>query len=113
MRANTYNQFPGNLRRTSLFAGLCVALVLSVLFPASHLAQRRHPQLLPSARNYFSGKIILIPRDGQFLQVRLLAQVADQDLILPPSRFVDPKPQADKLIEWVKELNLAETNGAI
>jgi hypothetical protein len=113
MRANIYNQFASNLRRSALFGGLCMALVLPVLFPVSPLAQRRRPQLLPSARNYFAGKIVLIPRDGQFLQLRLLAQVADQDLILPPSRFVDPKPQADKLIEWAQELNLAETNGAI
>src|SRR5205085_7209457 len=101
------------IRRSSLIVGLCGALVLSAFFPASHFAQRRHPQLLPATRDYFAGKITLIPRDDQFLQLRTLAHIADQDLLLPPSRFLDPKPQADKLVEWAKGLNLAESNGAI
>ncbi|MDQ3010520.1 MAG: DUF4127 family protein [Acidobacteriota bacterium] len=99
--------------RISIIACLCVALLLTVLFPASRFAQRKRPLLQPATKSYFAGKIILIPRDSQFLQLRLLAQVADQDLVLPPSRFLDPKPQPDKLIEWAKDMNLAQTNGVI
>lgn len=114
MNTERHNSIVGNRRYSSLFFfALSGLLLLTLLFPASQFAQRKRPLLQPATRNYFAGKIILIPRDDQFLQLRLLAQTADQDLILPPSRFLEPAPQADKLIEWAKGLNLAEANGVI
>ncbi len=114
MNTERHNSTVGNRRYSSLF--FCVLsglLLLAILFPASRFAQRKRPLLQIATKNYFAGKIVLIPRDDQFLQLRLLAQVADQDLVLPPSRLLDPTPQADKLIEWAKSLNLTETNGVI
>jgi len=116
-----YNRFASAPRRSSLHAGLiaafittfCAALLLPAFLPASALAQKRRPRLLPATRDYLAGKVVLIPRDDRLLQLRMLAQVGDQDLTLPHSRWLDPKPQADKLVEWVKGLTLAGTNGAI
>src|SRR5262247_4629329 len=64
-------------------------------------AQRR-PILRRAARDYFAGKFVLITRDErpQSLQEpRMLARVADHDLITPPSRVMT---DADALIEWAK-----------
>lgn len=91
----------------------CVLLLIAAFLPLQSLAQRRRPQLLPSTKEYYAGKVVLIPRDAQLQQVRMLAQVGDQNLVLPPSRLLEPKPQAEKIIEWVTELNLAATNGLI
>jgi hypothetical protein len=117
MIVKMYNRFASAPRRSSLHAGLIAVFVTmlcaALLLPASAFAQKRRPQLLPATRDYLAGKVVLIPRDDRLLQLRMLAQVGDQDLILPHSRWLDPKPQADKLIEWVKGLKLAGTNGTI
>jgi len=115
MSVKMYRQFSGRLGRSSILPVFCLALLLSMLlFPASNSAQRRQrPVLQPATRNYFAGKIALIPRDARLQQARMLAQIADQDLLLPPSRLIEPAPQADKLAEWLKNLKLAETNGLI
>lgn len=91
----------------------CACLLIAALLPFQSLAQRRRPQLLPATKDFYAGKVVLIPRDAQLQQVRMLAQVGDQNLVLPPSRLLEPKPQAEQLIEWAMELNLAETNGLI
>lgn len=103
------------LRRSSFVLGFGVVLVIStLLFPARTSAQRKQrPKLLPATRNYFDGKIVLIPRGARLQQLRMLAQIADQDLLLPPSRLLDPRPQPEKLVEWMTGLNLTETNGVI
>ncbi|HMV48169.1 MAG TPA: DUF4127 family protein [Blastocatellia bacterium] len=55
----------------------------------------------------------MIPRDGRLQQLRMLAQIADQDLLLPPSRLLEPAPQAEPLMEWAEKLNLSSINGLI
>ncbi|HMB26498.1 MAG TPA: hypothetical protein VKS99_00275 [Blastocatellia bacterium] len=65
---------------------------------APSFAQRR-PILRPAARDYLAGKFVLITRDERpqsLQQPRLLARVADHDLITPPSRVMT---DADALIE--------------
>jgi hypothetical protein len=88
-------------------------LLLIVSSTTSSPAQRRRPQLLPAARDYFAGKFVLIPRDDRPLslqQPRMVARVADHDLILPPGRTMG---DAEKLVEWVKSVDFAEVKGAI
>lgn len=108
-----YNQTAGNFWRSSLPAILSALLLAALLFPASNFAQKKRPLLQPAGREYFHGKIILIPRNGRLQQLRMLAQIADQDLLLPPSRLLEPAPQAEPLMEWAEKLNLSNVNGLI
>src|SRR5262249_2403183 len=76
------------------------------------LAQRR-PILRPAARDYFAGKFVLITRDERpqsLMQPRMLARVADHDLIAPPARVMT---SADALTEWAKGFDYAEADGVI
>src|SRR5262245_28863462 len=79
---------------------------------APSFAQRR-PILRPAARDYLAGKFVLITRDERpqsLQQPRMLARVADHDLITPPSRVMT---DADALIEWAKGVDYAEPDGVI
>jgi hypothetical protein len=113
MNVKSDNQSAMHFWRSSLFVGVLALLLPVFLFPFSSLAQRKRAQLQPASRNYFDGKIVLIPRDGWREQLRMLAQIADQDLLLPPSRLLEPKPQAEPLIEWTTGLNLSGVNGLL
>jgi beta-N-acetylglucosaminidase-like protein/uncharacterized protein DUF4127 len=69
--------------------------------------------LRPAARDYLAGKFVLITRDERpqsLQQPRMLARVADHDLITPPSRVMT---DADALIEWAKGVDYAEADGVI
>jgi hypothetical protein len=69
--------------------------------------------LRPAARDYLAGKFVLITRDERpqsLQQPRLLARVADHDLITPPSRVMT---DADALTEWAKGVDYAEADGVI
>lgn len=114
MNVKKYNQTAASFWRSSLLPLSVFALLLpALLFPSYGFAQRKRPLLQPASRNYFDGKIVLIPRDGRFQQLRMLAQIADQDLVLPPSRLLEPMPQAEPLIEWVAQLNLDGASGLL
>ncbi|HKC88220.1 MAG TPA: DUF4127 family protein [Blastocatellia bacterium] len=66
-----------------------------------------------AAREYFAGKFVLITRDERpqsLLQPRMLARVADHDLIAPPARVMTG---ADALTEWAKSVDYAEADGVI
>src|SRR6266511_3969496 len=100
-------------RRESLRLSFSLSIFLSVshspLFTPHTLfasAQRR-PILRPAARDYLAGKFVLITRDERpqsLQQPRMLARVADHDLITPPSRVMT---DADALIEWAKGVDYA------
>ncbi|MGH9851215.1 MAG: DUF4127 family protein [Blastocatellia bacterium] len=95
-----------------LFVSLSI-LLLIVSSTISSPAQRRRPQLLPAARDYFAGKFVLIPRDDRpssLQQPRMVARVADHDLILPPGRAMG---DAEELIEWAKTVDYNEVKGVI
>lgn len=104
-----------------LFLSVSPSLRLSVLIlclflslPATAFAQKKQrPQLQPISRNDFVGKIIMIPRDDRFLELRTLAQIADHYVVLPPSQLFNPKLQSAKLIEWLKGQNLTTASGLI
>src|SRR5262245_5560441 len=75
-------------KNSRLFVWLLV-LCLAVCPTTSSLAQRQRPFLRPAARDYLAGEFVLIPRDerpSSLQQPRMLARVADHDLILPPAR---------------------------
>lgn len=93
---------------------LAAFLILALIASSTTLsfAQRR-PILRPAARDYFAGKFVLISRDGRppsLQQPRMLARVADHDLILPPERAM---AGADTLIEWAKSVDYDEADGVI
>src|SRR5215813_4447655 len=107
--------------RNNFFPCLFLSLLCGFSVPHSPLptphslfasAQRR-PILRPAARDYLAGKFVLITRDERpqsLQQPRLLARVADHDLITPPSRVMT---DADALIEWAKNVDYAEADGVI
>jgi hypothetical protein len=69
--------------------------------------------LRPAARDYLAGKFVLITRDERpqsLQQPRMLARVADHDLITPPARAMT---DADALVEWAKGFDYAEADGVI
>jgi hypothetical protein len=77
------------------------------------LAQGRRPLLRPASRDYFAGKFVLIPRDERSLslqQPRMLARVADHDLIVPPARAI---AGAEELIEWARSVDYSKADGVI
>lgn len=85
-----------------------------LLLPARSAAQRATPRL--TARDYFVGKIVLIPRDvrpASLQQPRLIAQVADHDLITPPSRLLEDASRTEQLRAWTKSFDYAEADGLI
>src|SRR5262245_22549866 len=79
----------------------------------SHATAQRRPVLRPPARDFFAGKFVLITRDERpqsLHQPRMLARVADHDLIAPPARVMTG---ADALIEWVKNVDYDNADGVI
>jgi hypothetical protein len=95
-----------------LFAFFSI-LLLIVCSASQSFAQRRRPELRPVERDYFAGKFVLIPRDDRppsLQQPRMMARVADHDLILPPGRAMG---DAEKLVEWAKSVDYAEVKGVI
>jgi hypothetical protein len=76
------------------------------------IAQRR-PVLRPAARDFLAGKFILITRDERpqgLQEPRMLARVADHDLITPPTRVMT---DAGALIDWAKGVDYAGAAGVI
>ncbi len=115
-RAHVANGISSLISRDPSRPRLLILLLILALFAptiTSSLAQRRRPILRSVAGDYFAGKFVLIPRDerpSSLQQPRMLARVADHDLIVPPARAM---ASADKLIEWAKTVDYAEADGAI
>ncbi|HEY6403310.1 MAG TPA: DUF4127 family protein, partial [Blastocatellia bacterium] len=100
------------LRSSAVFA-LFVSSWLIFGYGAS--AQRR-PILRPASRDHLAGKFVLITSDErpQSLQhPRMLARVADHDLITPPASVIAPEAKAGALIEWSKGLDYEGVSGVI
>lgn len=93
---------------------LTLALILTALFPAAGFAQKnQRPKLLSAERNDLAGKVILLPSDDRYLELKMLAQIADHYLALPPSRLLKQKPQPAELIGWLKAQSLTGVSGVI
>lgn len=92
---------------------LLLILTLAASSITSSFAQRRRPILRPAARDYFAGKFVLIPRDerpSSLQQPRMLARIADHDLIVPPARLMG---DAEKLTVWARSLDYSGVKGVI
>lgn len=89
-----------------------MALALSLILQAFSSPQRR-PVLRPMDRSYFAGKLLLVPRDDRPSSLqgpRMIAEIADHDLLTPPVRLLD---DPDKLDLWLREFNLFDIDGII
>ena len=99
-------------RLLRLFVWLLVPLLI-ISSASSPFAQRRRPLLRPAARDYFAGKFVLIPRDDRpssVQQPRMMARVADHDLVVAPAGAMS---DAGKLIEWARNIDYADVDGVI
>jgi Protein of unknown function (DUF4127)/beta-N-acetylglucosaminidase len=84
-------------------------LLLSTIF----ISASQRPKLRPKSRNYFAGRFLLIPRDDRpssLQQPRMIAAVADHDLITPPARILG---DAEQIIAWAKTVDYDGIDGAI
>ncbi|MBO0798526.1 MAG: DUF4127 family protein, partial [Blastocatellia bacterium] len=64
-------------------------------------------------RDYFAGKFLLIPRDDRpssLQQPRMIAAIADHDIIAPPARDLG---DTQKISAWVKTIDYGEIDGAL
>jgi hypothetical protein len=85
-----------------------LSLLLSILIYAN-----QRPKLRLKGRDYFAGKFLLVPRDDRpssLQQPRMIADVADHDLITPPARLLS---DAEAIIAWAKTVDYDGIDGAI
>ncbi len=77
------------------------------------------PRLRPVRRDYFAGRFLLIPADSRpvsILTPRLVARLADHDILLPPVDLlgdVNQHGNPEQLIEWVRRFDFDEIEGVI
>lgn len=91
---------------------LCL-FVLLFLPKTTQVEAQRRPLLLNTSRDYFAGRLLLIPQDvspQSLQQPRMLARIADHDLITPPVRLMGNQPE---IREWAKKFDYAEVDGVI
>ncbi|MFN0086691.1 MAG: DUF4127 family protein [Blastocatellia bacterium] len=64
-------------------------------------------------RDQFAGRFLLIPRDGRpqsYQQPKMLAEIADHDLLTPPFRSIGAPSE---VAAWIRSFDYAEVDGAI
>ncbi len=100
-------------------------LAPALLFPcllclfAPTFAQRQRPQVLPPQHHQYAGRLLLIPRDGRPVSwklPRLIARVADYEVIYPPREMLGDATTAldtERIIAWAKQQNLRQLSGVI
>jgi hypothetical protein len=74
---------------------------------------QNRPTLRNATRDRYAGRFLFVPRDKSpqaFQQARLLARVADHELITPP--FFNLGAPA-RVAAWLKDFDLSEADGAI
>ncbi len=79
---------------------------------AQNRSQSR-PTLRNATRDRYAGRFLFVPRDKSpqaFQQARLLARIADHELITPPFFNIGAPAQ---VTTWLKEFDLSEADGAI
>jgi hypothetical protein len=94
------------------------ALLLGALLSMTLAAQKR-PTLRVAPRDYFAGRLLLIPANAltrSYELPRQLARVADHDLLLPPFELVEGGKEAasqERLWQWIKAVDYSKINGMI
>lgn len=102
---------------SALICGFALLFLLTLL--SDEASAQRKPSLRLMRRDYFAGRFVLIPADGKtasYQLPRLIAQVADHELILPPRALLIRNSQAgeaDDLTAWIKSADYADTDGVI
>ena len=93
-------------------------LLLGALCSSSGLAQHR-PVLQSARRDYFAGKFVLLPLDtrpASFQLPRLIAHIADHEIIAPPYSLLGNQNQAadaERIIAWAKQVDYGDAEGVI
>lgn len=103
------------VRRTILILPLlCFWLLLFLPSVSGQASRRSVPRL--ATRDYFVGKFVLLPNNvepSSLQQPRLIAHVADHDLLLPPAHLLENGAPSEKLFAWLQTVNFAETDGLL
>jgi hypothetical protein len=81
--------------------------------------QQQRPRLRPVRRDYLAGKFLVIPPDGRSVSAqvpRLIARLADHDLVLPPAELlgdVSNSGKPDQIAEWARRADYADVEGVV
>ncbi|MEP7270346.1 MAG: DUF4127 family protein [Acidobacteriota bacterium] len=95
------------------------ALLISQIAGWTHVPAQQRPKLRPVRRDYFAGKFLLIPPDSRPVSIqvpRLIARLADHDIVLPPIDLLGDAAHpgnTDRIVEWAKEFDYADVEGVI
>ena len=102
----------------SVFHLLPSAVVFFLLLVPT-FAQRQRPKVLPTQQHQYAGRLLLIPRDSRPVSwklPRLIARVADHEVISPPREMLGNATtalDAERIIAWAKKQNLSQLSGVI
>ena len=94
-------------------------LLLWLCLLAPSFAQRPRPKVLPTQQQQYAGRLLLIPRDGRPVSwklPRMIARVADHEIISPPREMLGAATtalDAERVIEWAKKQDLSQLKGVI
>lgn len=83
------------------------------------VAQRKKPVLRMPNRDYYAGRLLLIPLDSRpaaWQLPRQVARIADHELIVPPRNTLgdaQKPPDVQGIVAWAKKQNYAQLRGAI
>jgi uncharacterized protein DUF4127/beta-N-acetylglucosaminidase-like protein len=92
---------------------IAILFSLLLLLLTTLIYANQRPQLRLKSRDYFAGKFLLIPRDERppsLQQPRMIAAIADHDLITPPARLLG---DAEAIIAWAQTVDYDGIDGAI
>jgi hypothetical protein len=105
--------------RQSLPRILCALAIIVMAISAEIVAQQQRPRLRPVRRDYLAGKFLVIPPDGRSVSAqvpRLIARLADHDLVLPPADLlgdVSHSGKPDQIVEWARRADYADVEGVV
>ncbi|HEX4949238.1 MAG TPA: DUF4127 family protein [Blastocatellia bacterium] len=83
------------------------------------MAQRERPKIIPAQNFHYAGRILLLPRDARpssWKLPRMIARVADHELIYPPREMLgdaDSPVDMNRIVTWAKKQNLNSLQGVI
>lgn len=102
-----------------LYFRFATAILIAVFLGEALMLAQSRPRLRPLQRNYFAGKFLMLPQDSRPVSLqtpRLLARVADHDLLLPPVNLLGDDsrgPDLAGLGEWLLGADFADLEGLI
>lgn len=114
-------QRPQQLTFAAILRTTVLLLLVAVLALSPAVGQRRNskPTLRLPSRDYFAGRLLLIPLDGRpasWQLPRQVARIADHEIIVPPRSLLGNVRRGvdrERVVNWVRSQNYAEVNGVI